>query len=344
MTPLEIAKYLIDEVTKTTALKGTKDDVIDAVAKLCGKEFPDTARETLEKAIDLANDILGKDYDFKIRQVDPINITGLDIASPENGEPICERVRPADLYVDPAYQRNIGARGLRQIKKIVEAFDWNRFKPPICAYAEAEGRTVLKVLDGQHTAIACASHPEIHFIPVMIVEASHTFEQASAFVGQNTERLQVTPLQLHQSALVARDIDALTVDLVCKQAGVTILRTSTSDRYKPGETISINSIQSLINKHGNEVAREILTVLARAEFAPILKPQINAVELLMTNSEYCHEFRPEDLSASLRGSWAADNDAAKQLSLTHKWTVWKALAIVWFRKVKKTRNTVGRAA
>lgn len=33
MTPLEIAKYLIDEVTKTTALKGTKDDIIDAVGE-----------------------------------------------------------------------------------------------------------------------------------------------------------------------------------------------------------------------------------------------------------------------------------------------------------------------
>jgi hypothetical protein len=344
MTPLEIAKYLIDEVTKTTARKGTKDDLVNAVAKLCAKEFPDTDREVIGRAIELANDILGKEYDFKIRRIEPIGIVGLDIASPENGEPICERVNPAMLYVDPAYQRNIGARGLRQIKKIVESFDWNRFKPPICCYAEAEGQTVLKVLDGQHTAIACASHPEIDFIPIMIVEAPHTFEQAAAFVGQNTERLQVTPLQLHQSALVARDLDALTVDIVCKQAGVTILRTSTNDRYKAGETISVNAIQTLINTHGNEVARDVLTVLARARFAPILKPQIKAVELLMTNEEYCNDFKVDDLVTAIYGSWPHDQDAAKQLAITHKWTFWKALAIVWYRKVKKNRTSVGRAA
>ncbi|WP_320194980.1 hypothetical protein RMR10_012005 [Agrobacterium rosae] len=346
MNALEIAKFLIDETTKKNGKKCTSEEMTDAIAKTCAREFPTTDEALIRQALKLANDILAADVMFKLRAIEPVNITGLDMASPENGEPICERVRPTDLYVDPAYQRNIGSRGLTQIRKIIEAWDWNKFKPPICAYAEHDNKTVLKVLDGQHTAIAAASHPEIVFIPVMIVEAGATSSQAAAFVGQNTERLGVTALQLHQSALVARDLDALTIDYVCKQAGVVILRhPGAGGAARPGETVSITAITELIKKRGNEPSRDILQLLVKARFAPILKPQIKAVELLMSDDEYREYFKPDDLVDAMTGSWAADLDAAKQLALTHKWALWKALAITWFRKTKKIRQpAAGRAA
>lgn len=345
MNAIEIAKYLIAEVTKKTGNKGTADETVDAVAKLCAREFPTADEDLIRNAIKIANDILRADVSFKLRRIEPVSLTGLDIATPENGEPICERVNPAALYVDPAYQRAIGARGLRQIRKIVEAFDWNKFKPPICAYAEHDGTTVLKVLDGQHTAIAAASHPEIDFIPIMIVEAAATSQQAAAFVGQNTERLGVTPLQLHQSALVAHDVDAMTIDLVCQEAGVTVLRhPGPSGACKPGETVSINAITALINKRGNVKSREILGVLAKARFAPIIKDQIRAAELLLTHEEYCTVLKAEDLVAAISMGWPTDLDAAKQLALAQKWPLWRALAIAWFRKTKKSRATATRAA
>ena len=46
----------------------------------------------------------------------------------------------------------------------MEASTGPRYKPPVCAYAEREGKKVLKVLDGQHAAIAEASHPHIDLI------------------------------------------------------------------------------------------------------------------------------------------------------------------------------------
>lgn len=346
MTPLEIAKFLLDEAAKITGRKGTKDDTVNAIAKVVAKEFPTTERATIEQALRLANDIIGKDSLYKLRKIEAVNVTGLDISSPANGEPICERVNPAALYVDPAYQRQIGARGLRQIRQIIEDWNWNRFKPPICAYAEDEaGVTVLKVLDGQHTAIAAASHPEIDFIPIMIVEAAATSLQAEAFVGQNTQRLQVTALQLHQSALVARDLDAMKIDMLCQQAGVTIMRQPRANgSYQPGETISINAVNSLVGRRGNEKSREILEVLAKAKFAPILKDQIRAVEELMTKEEFCAVLKPADIAAGITGAWLNDIDEAKQISLANKWPLWKALAITWFRKTKKGRPTQVRAA
>lgn len=279
-----------------------------------------------------------------LRPVEAISLSGLDIGEPENGEPICERVDPKSLFIDPSYQRSIGERGLTQIRRILEGWDRNRFKPPICAYAEHGGETVLKVLDGQHTAIAAASHPGIDMIPVMICEARETSAQAAAFVGQNTQRLNVTPLQLHQAALVAQDEDALTIDQVCTKAGVRVLQYSVKN-FEPGDTVAINAIAKLVDNRGAMKARIILEVLAKAKMAPILAPQIKAVELLLTDDEYRHAITPEALTEAIAGSWLVDHDEGKRISLSHKWPFWKALAIHWFRNTKKTKPaTAGRAA
>lgn len=274
-----------------------------------------------------------------LRPIEPINITDLDTAAPDTGEPICERVDPRSLFVDPAYQRSVGERGLRQIRRIVEAFDWTKYKPPICAYAEHDGRTVLKVLDGQHTAIAAASHPDIDMIPVMIVEAAEVAAQAAAFVGQNTQRVAVTPLQVFFAEVTAGDVDALDVLKTCERAGVTIMRSppSRSD-FKPAETISISAIKALVDKRGIMRARMILEVLAQAKLAPIAADHIKAAEFLMTEPEYCDQFEPEDLTREIQMSGKAAEHEAKVFSVAQKVPVWRALAVQWFRKTRKKRR------
>lgn len=276
---------------------------------------------------------------MNLRTIEPINISDLDTAAPDTGEPICERVDPRSLFVDPAYQRSVGERGLRQIRRIVEAFDWTKYKPPICAYAEHDGRTVLKVLDGQHTAIAAASHPDIDMIPVMIVEAAEISAQAAAFVGQNTQRVAVTPLQVFFAEVTAGDVDALDVLKTCERAGVTIMRSppSRSD-FKPAETISISAIKALVDKRGIMRARMILEVLAQAKLAPIAADHIKAAEFLMTEPEYCDQFEPEDLTREIQMSGKAAEHEAKVFSVAQKVPVWRALAVQWFRKTRKKRR------
>lgn len=274
-----------------------------------------------------------------LRAIEPISITDLDTAAPDTGEPICERVDPKTLFVDPAYQRSVGERGLRQIRRIIEAFDWTKYKPPICAYADHDGQTVLKVIDGQHTAIAAASHPHIDMIPVMIVEAADTTVQAAAFVGQNTQRLGVTPLQVFFAEVTAGDVDALDVLKTCERAGVAIMRSppSRSD-FKPGETISISAIKALVDKRGIMKARMVLEVLAKASLAPITADHIKAAEYLMTEPEYCDQFEPEDLTREIETAGKAAEHEAKVFSVAQKVPVWRALAVQWFRKTRKKRK------
>jgi len=280
-----------------------------------------------------------------VRPIAPVSIAGLTPNSPSTGMPIFELVKPTDLFVDPAYQRNISENGAQQIRRIIEAFDWTKYKPPICAYSECDGKTMLKVLDGQHTAIAAASNPHVDLIPVMIVEAEDTISQAKAFIGQNTDRLGVTNLQMHQAALAAADEDAQTLELVCQRANVKVLKTTnayTGDGCR--QTIAIKQIQGLISRRGAQRSREILEVLANAERGPLTAPQIKAVELLLTDPEYCDKITEADLTDSIVELLTTAEEEAKLLAVTHKIQFWRALAITWFRKCKKRKQMLSRVA
>lgn len=280
-----------------------------------------------------------------VRVISPVSIAGLVPNTPNTGMPIFELVRPSELYVDPTYQRNVGDRGMRQIRRIIENFEWTKYKPPICAYAEHEGKTILKVLDGQHTAIAAASNPNIDTIPIMIVEAESTIDQAKAFIGQNTDRLGVTTLQLHQAALAAGDEDAQTIELVCARANVQLLKTTNAySGTGSRQTIAIKQIEAMIGRHGPVVSREILEVLANADRGPLTAPQIKAVEALLTDPEYREKITGDDLTEAIIDLLTTAEEEAKLLAVTHKIQFWKALAITWFRKCKKRRQTGIKAA
>ncbi|PWJ75269.1 hypothetical protein C7441_12151 [Pseudaminobacter salicylatoxidans] len=267
-----------------------------------------------------------------------IDVTGIVAAKPTTGEPICEWVDPRSLYVDHEYQRKVGEKGLRQIRRIVQNFCWAKFKPPVCAYSDHEGRTVLMVLDGQHTAIAAVSNPYINMIPIMIVDAPDTQSQASAFVGQNTERVGVTPLQLHQASVVAGDPEAQTVELVCARANVKIVKSVPGGaKYQPRETIAISSLRGLIDRHSAPGARRILEVLADGGLSPITSQHIKAGELLMSDKEYASRFEPADLSIAIGELFLTAEDEAKTFAHMNRIPVWRALAAVWFRKTRKKK-------
>lgn len=273
-----------------------------------------------------------------IRAIAPIGIGGLKPMSPKTPMPEFQVVDPRSLFVDGAYQRSIGERGRRQIRKIIENFCWTRFKPPICAFGMNEGERVLMVLDGQHTAIAAASNPHIHEIPVMIVDAPRTAEQAAAFVGQNTERVVVTPLQLFQASIIAEDEDALTVEQVCQRAGVKVLSMPPSHaKYNARDTVAVTTLRGLIVRQTAMGARRILEVLANAELAPITMHHIRAAEFLMTNKDHAQKFDPEDLSKAISDLFLVAEDEAKVLAHAHRMPYFRALAAVWFRKTKKRR-------
>ena len=154
------------------------------------------------------------------RGVRALNLGDLAPAEITTAAPTIEWVDPKTLLVDGEYQRHLSEASISLIRRIVAGWDWARFKPPVVARTE-EG---LEVIDGQHTATAAATHPAIELIPVIVVEAAAVADRARAFVGHNRDRLNVTKMQMHFSAVAAGDEDAMTVTQVCDRAGVKILR------------------------------------------------------------------------------------------------------------------------
>lgn len=270
------------------------------------------------------------------RPIRPLPLASLTPGLADAPSPTFEWVSPTDLQVDESYQRAMSERSIALIRKIVTNWDWRRFKPPVVARIG----DMLLVIDGQHTAIAAATHPEILQIPIMVVVAAERADQALAFVGHNRDRLGITPMQMHFAAVAAGDEDALTIEQVCERAGVTILRISPAGGvFKPRQTVAVNAIAAIINRRGAQKARVVLQVLAEAEAAPVTSVQIKAIEMLLHDQEYRGQVEPADLTAAIRAmGLAAAEQEAKVFAAAHNVPNWRALGVVVFRKARKVRR------
>lgn len=273
-----------------------------------------------------------------LRKVQPISIAGLVPAKPDTAPPRIEWVDPTTLLINEAYQRNLSEKSLRLIRKIVTGWSWRKFTPPLCA----DGQNGRELLDGQHTSIGAASHPDIEKIPVLVVDAATVAQRAQAFASLNSDRLGITAMQLHYASVAGGVPAAIEIDQAARAAGVTILRvTPAGGAYKPRETIAVAEIGKLIAKRGGMTATGVLAVLADAGLGPINAGMIKAVDLLLHDPEYSDQVSPAGLTRGLlaiKATWAGE---AAVFAATHRVPVWKALAVVLFRKAKERRRAGG---
>lgn len=266
------------------------------------------------------------------RPIAPMRFPDLTPGMAETTVPEFRWVDPSTLLVDDTYQRDLSRRSLDLIEKIVKRWDWARFKPPVTA----EGPHGLEVIDGQHTAIAAATHPDVHQIPVMVVAAPELQDRAKAFVGHNKDRIVLGAAQIHFANVAAGDEDALTIQQVCDRAGIKLLRYPPGNAvWKPGETLAIASIRGLVNRRHAAGARQVLQVIAQAQCAPVRADEIKAVDVLLNDAEYKGQVSGEDVTnAFLRLGTTAAREA-NVFAAAHNVPVWRALAIVLFREARR---------
>jgi hypothetical protein len=147
----------------------------------------------------------------------------------------------AQLFVDPRYQREISAKGRRNVRAIAEAFSWGKFAPVVVAPLEGGGYAIV---DGQHRTTAAAALG-IETVPCLIVQADPG-EQARAFRAINAQVTRISRVQLFSAAVAAGEPDALDVAAMCAAADVSIRRSPTAiSLIKPGETTSIGALYRL---------------------------------------------------------------------------------------------------
>lgn len=247
--------------------------------------------------------------------------------------PVLDWIDKSVIDIDAAYQRELDEA---RVERILTWFAWSSFGAIVVA-PTADGR--YNCTDGQHRLEAAKRHPAVEFVPAVIIQITGTEAEAQNFVAINRDRKNVNALQLLHAGIAAGDPDALTVKQVCERAGVTLLRYP-GRSYKPGETVAVVAIRSLIDKFGALRARQILDVLAAAKLAPITGGQIAAAALLMTDPEYRDEVDPEALSEAITGRAALLDSEASAFATTHCTTKTKALAAVWFKRMRKRRRMV----
>ena len=268
-----------------------------------------------------------------LRRVGALESAEGPFGSPAGAAPAVQWVSPTDLFVDETYQRNLSKRSILLIKRIVGAWDWRRFKPPIVAKTDVG----FEVIDGQHTAIAAATHPDIALIPVMVVSADERATRAGAFIGHNRDRIAITSTQMYFAALTAGDEDARTIEQVCHRAGVTILKYPPPNGYfEPGQTVAVTAIARLVERRGAMKARQVLEVLRLAEMAPVSAAAIRASELLLFDPEFAGEIEPGEITMTLMALAESADHEAKLFAATHKIPYWRALASVIFRRRRRS--------
>lgn len=246
--------------------------------------------------------------------------------------PVLDWVDKVLIDVDPSYQR---ALDVARVQRIIEGFAWDSFGAIVIAPAE-DGR--FHCIDGQHRLDAAKQHSKVTVVPAIIIAGRGAQIEADTFVTVNRNRKNISALDLYWAEIAAGDPDAQTVAQVCERAGIVMRRYTGNNNYAVGETLAIGAVRSLVDRRGALRARQIFEVLSKARLAPITATQIRAAELLLTDPEYCNDIDAEGLTEAIAGKAPVLEDEAKVFAPTHRTSVVKAFASVWFKRSRKKRR------
>lgn len=250
--------------------------------------------------------------------------------------PVLDWLDKSQIVADPLYQRPLDPA---RVDTILRSFSWRSFGA-LVVVPQADG--TYHATDGQHRLEAAKLHPKVTHVPAVIVNVEDIPAEASIFVDINKHRKNVTPLELFFAQLAAGDEGALTIQQVCERAGVRIPKHP--GNFKPGDSVAVTALHSLVGQVSAMRAREMLQVLAAAEFAPIKAEHIKALAHLMTDDEFAGWITLEDLAVAVKAIGSSGDVEAKRFAATHSTSVWKGLASVWFQKCRKRRAPAVSAA
>lgn len=229
----------------------------------------------------------------EVRSVQALEMLGS--AKPaEIGAPTPEvrLVAPTDLKIESSYQRDLSGRSVRLIRQILTGWDWTKFKPPVCA----ETPDGLYVIDGQHTAIAAASHPGIAKIPVLIVAAKRVEARAEAFVSHNRDRLAMSPFQIFHAQATSGDKTAIAMLEIAARTGAIIPRSPPQKgRARPGQIIPIVDIRNTMGWTGGPlVVERAFRIAVGAMAAPLTRLGFRALRMILTAEHFADTAKLSD--------------------------------------------------
>ena len=202
------------------------------------------------------------------------------------------------LVINDEYQRSLSEKSVRAIRRMVANFDWARLKA-LSVVDVGDGK--FEVIDGQHTAIAAASHGGIDAVPCLIAPMRSLQARAGDFVGINRDRVSMTPMQVFWAEVAAEDEIAVEVLRGVELGGGRLLTGPPAfGRYKVGDVIAIGALKSLAKNGGPAWVKRAVSVCVEATLAPISANILKAMMLLLWEGRHAGQITDDQIIAVLR--------------------------------------------
>lgn len=243
---------------------------------------------------DLGSAIVEAEDKALTRPIIPIELPpGMVPNKLESDRPDVRMVRVADMQIETSYQRKLSTKSVKLIRQIITNWDWSRFKPPIVSEAD-DGR--YNVVDGQHTAIAAASHPQIAFLPCVVIDAQTVKKRAASFVSHNTNRVAMTSFQIFIGRATAGDpVASDLVEIIKEEQGIIPHFYPKRGDAAAGEIIGIGNLEELYRGRGRDVARRCVRVVVKSRIAPAGALVFRALNLLLAREDTYASKVPDDI-------------------------------------------------
>lgn len=199
--------------------------------------------------------------------------------------PVLQFMAPAELQIDPAYQRSIlGVDSQTLIRKIAAHWNWDLCLPLVVSRRQgADGAESMFVIDGQHRLEAAKLRGDLGQLPCMVKNYATPADEAASFVHLNQQRRPLNALDLFKAAVASKDPETLAVAAAMAEAGLTLAPHSNPTAWKPGMVANIGGIMAAWRKHGEIATLRAMTALATAfpkevlQYAGTLFPGIVAI-------------------------------------------------------------------
>jgi hypothetical protein len=176
--------------------------------------------------------------------------------------PSLEWLAPAQLQVDPAYQRATdGAHSRRIIVGMVKEWDWRLCQPLVVTRRACGG---LFVLDGQHRLEGARERGDIPHLPCVILPALDLGAEADAFVKLNTARQKLSQADIFVGMLAAGNAEAVKVEAIMRETGWRMVRSANTAAFNPGDLGCAPRLANLVKAHGEAAVRNALASLREA--------------------------------------------------------------------------------
>lgn len=230
-------------------------------------------------------------YRPKVEPVDNENYRAVvPLSSPSSNLPpvlpTIEWVDPKTLLIEVTYQRDLTKKSIRFIKRIIKEWDWQKFTVPNCSRL-ANGR--LAILNGQHTSIAAASHPQITKIPVYVSPSGTTLSgRAESFVSLNRDKLAMSALSLFHANIAAGDMDSILLQKAVKEAGCYFPKEKPAKARKTNQLFNPKVWLVILQRNNMELITRIARIVLAAKRGSLPRDVLNGIAYVVKTPRFKH--------------------------------------------------------